>query len=188
MAAGLMRIAGVDEVGRGPLAGPVVAAAVILDPLNLPQGLDDSKALSASKRERLYDLIMDRAAVAISSVPAAVIDRINIRQATLLAMTRAVLALAVSPDHVLVDGRDVPPLPCSGQALIGGDGRSLSIAAASIVAKVTRDRLMARLALHDPRYGFEKHAGYGTRQHLAAISLHGPTAYHRLSFAPLKSV
>ncbi len=186
LSAGLRSIAGVDEVGRGPLAGPVVAAAVILDPDHLPSGLNDSKTLSAARRDALYLEIMRHAHVAVASVPAPIIDRINIRQATLLAMTRAVNALSVPPDHVLVDGRDVPPLPCSGEALIGGDGKSLSIAAASIIAKVTRDRLMERLSAHDPRYGFAAHAGYGTAMHLAALELHGPSPYHRMSFAPLK--
>ncbi len=187
LSAGLHQIAGVDEVGRGPLAGPVVAAAVILDPDNLPSGLNDSKTLSAARRDALYLEIMRHAHVAVASVPAAVIDRINIRQATLLAMTRAVNALAVPPDHVLVDGRDVPPLPCTGEALIGGDGKSLSIAAASIIAKVTRDRLMERLSEHDPRYGYASHAGYGTAVHLAALEQYGPSPDHRMSFAPLKN-
>lgn len=187
MAQGCRAVAGVDEVGRGPLAGPVVAAAVILDPDRLPGGLNDSKTLTAGRREALYEDIMRHAHVAVASVPAAVIDLINIRQATLLAMTRAVRALAVAADHVLVDGRDVPELDCPGQALVGGDGKSLSIAAASIVAKVTRDRLMERLAAHDPRFGFETHAGYGTARHLEALAEHGPTRYHRLSFAPLKN-
>ena len=187
LSSGFKWIAGVDEVGRGPLAGPVVAAAVILDPENLPSGLNDSKTLSASRRDALYLEIMRHACVAVASVPAPVIDRINIRQATLLAMSRAVKALSVAPDHVLVDGRDVPALPCSGEALIGGDGKSLSIAAASIIAKVTRDRLMERLSEHDPRYGFAAHAGYGTALHLAALAQYGPSQYHRLSFAPLKN-
>ena len=187
LSAGLHQIAGVDEVGRGPLAGPVVAAAVILDPDNLPSGLNDSKTLSAARRDALYLEIMRHAHVAVASVPAAVIDRINIRQATLLAMTRAVNALAVPPDHVLVDGRDVPPLPCAGEALIGGDGKSLSIAAASIIAKVTRDRLMERLSEHDPRYGYASHAGYGTAVHLASLEQYGPSPDHRMSFAPLKN-
>ena len=187
LSSGFKWIAGVDEVGRGPLAGPVVAAAVILDPDHLPSGLNDSKTLSAARRDALYLEIMRHAHVAVASVPASVIDRINIRQATLLAMTRAVNALAVQPDHVLVDGRDVPVLPCAGEALIGGDGKSLSIAAASIIAKVTRDRLMERLSEHDPRYGFAAHAGYGTAMHLAALVQYGPGPDHRLSFAPLKN-
>ena len=185
-ARGFELVAGVDEVGRGPLAGPVVAAAVILDPDHLPDGLNDSKKLTASVRERLFTEIMRHAHVAIASIPAARIDVINIRQATFEAMAGAVNGLAVRADFALIDGRDVPPLPCPAEALIGGDRRSLSIAAASIIAKVTRDRMMTLLAQTYPDYGFEKHMGYGTAKHLEALALHGPTPLHRMSFAPLK--
>jgi len=185
-ARGFELVAGVDEVGRGPLAGPVVAAAVILDPDHLPDGLNDSKKLTASVRERLFTEIMRHAHVAIASIPAARIDVINIRQATFEAMAGAVNGLAVRADFALIDGRDVPPLPCPAEALIGGDRRSLSIAAASIIAKVTRDRMMTLLAQTYPDYGFEKHMGYGTAKHLKALDLHGPTPLHRMSFAPLK--
>ena len=185
-ARGFELVAGVDEVGRGPLAGPVVVAAVILDPDHLPDGLDDSKKLTASVRERLFTEIMRHAHVAIASIPAARIDAINIRQATFEAMAEAVNGLAVRADFALIDGRDVPSLPCPAEALIGGDRRSLSIAAASIIAKVTRDRMMTLLAQTYPDYGFEKHMGYGTAKHLKALDLHGPTPLHRMSFAPLK--
>ncbi len=185
-ARGFELVAGVDEVGRGPLAGPVVAAAVILDPDHLPDGLNDSKKLTASVRERLFTEIMRHAHVAIASIPAERIDAINIRQATFEAMAGAVNGLAVRADFALIDGRDVPPLPCPAEALIGGDRRSLSIAAASIIAKVTRDRMMTLLAQTYPDYGFEKHMGYGTEKHLKALDLHGPTPLHRMSFAPLK--
>ena len=181
-------VAGVDEAGRGPLAGPVCAAAVILDPKRLPKGIDDSKKLSASARAGLYDEIMETSlAVALSLGSLEEIARLNIRGATLLAMTRAVRALSLPPVHVLIDGRDIPPgLPCAGAAVIGGDAKSLSIAAASIIAKVTRDRLMARLDEIYPAYGFARHAGYGTKAHLAAIQKHGPCPAHRLGFAPFK--
>ena len=185
---GLWPIAGIDEAGRGPLAGPVAVAAVILDPARLPRGLDDSKQLGERTREKLFDMIMQKAlCVSIALASAREIDRVNIRQATLNAMRRAAAGLSITPAHVLIDGKDVPEgLTCSGQAIVKGDGTSLSIAAASIVAKVTRDRLMKRLAQHYPAYGFESHAGYGTRAHLAAIAEHGPCPYHRFSFSPLK--
>ena len=185
-ARGFELVAGVDEVGRGPLAGPVVAAAVILDPEHMPDGLNDSKKLTASVRERLFTEIMRHAHVAIASIPATRIDAINIRQSTFEAMAGAVNGLAVRADFALIDGRDIPPLPCPAEALIGGDRRSLSIAAASIIAKVTRDRMMTLLAQTYPDYGFEKHMGYGTVKHLKALALHGPTPLHRMSFAPLK--
>lgn len=181
-------VAGVDEAGRGPLAGPVVVASVILDPARIPDGLNDSKKLTAKKREALYDLIVTDAQCAIAVVSATTIDAINIRAATLRGMREAVMALAVKPGFVLIDGRDVPQdLPCQGQALIGGDGLSLSIAAASIVAKVTRDRMMQRAALAWPVYGFDTHMGYGTATHLKAIKDFGPSPIHRMSFAPLKA-
>ncbi|NML74625.1 ribonuclease HII [Rhizobium sp. S-51] len=184
---GLFPVAGTDEAGRGPLAGPVVAAAVILDPMNTPPGLNDSKKLSASQRERLFDSILETSIVSIASSSPRHIDRRDIRKASLDAMRRAVAGLAVAPRHVLVDGRDVPPsLTVSAQALVKGDSRSLSIAAASIVAKVMRDRMMARAGLVHPAYGFEIHAGYGTERHRSAIAVHGPCLLHRMSFRPLR--
>ena len=186
---GLWPLAGVDEVGRGPLAGPVVAAAVILDPNAVPQGLRDSKALSAARREELFIEIAGSAlAVGIAGATAVEIDAINIRQATLLAMRRAVAALALAPVCVLVDGNDPPMLACSCEAIIQGDASIASIAAASIMAKVTRDRMMARLCRRYPAYGFTRHVGYGTPEHRAALSEHGPCPEHRYSFAPVKGV
>ncbi|MCQ0989222.1 ribonuclease HII [Jiella marina] len=185
---GLTRIAGVDEAGRGPLAGPVTAAVVILDPENIPDGLNDSKALSSDDRERLFVDILAWAHVASASASATEIDRFNIRGATLIAMRRAVSALNHCPDHILVDGRDVPPgCPCLGSAVVGGDASSVSIAAASIVAKVMRDRLMRRACRAFPGYGFSQHMGYGTAAHLAALDQFGPAAIHRMTFAPLKA-
>ncbi len=188
--AGVWPVAGVDEAGRGPLAGPVSAAAVILDPEKLPRGITDSKQMSAAERNEAYDLIMSRAlAVAIAFAPAAEIDRINIRQATFMAMRRALHALAVHPAHVLVDGSDMPPsFFCPGETIVRGDSSSLSIAAASIVAKVTRDRLMRRLDSVYPDYGFASHMGYGTKAHLAAIRTHGGCAIHRSTFSPLRQL
>jgi ribonuclease HII len=184
----LWPVAGVDEVGRGPLAGPVAAAAVILNPAKLPKGINDSKALCAEEREAAYEDIMRHAiAVSIAFASAAEIDKINIRQASLTAMRRTLAALAVAPLYALVDGNDLPKaLRCEGETIIGGDARSLSIAAASIVAKVTRDRLMARLCKLYPVYGFSRHVGYATPEHLAAIAQHGPCPYHRMSFSPFK--
>lgn len=184
-AAGALRVAGVDEAGRGPLAGPVVVSAVILDTARMPDGLNDSKKLTPQRREELYEEIMAAAVVSIVAAPPALIARLNIRGATLWAMRQAVLTLAVRPDHVLIDGRDVPPrLPVPGQAVIGGDGLSVSIAAASIVAKVTRDRMCAIMECEEPHFGFGGHKGYGTPQHLDALTRHGPSRHHRLDFAP----
>ncbi len=187
---GLWPVAGIDEVGRGCLAGPVAAAAVILDPADVPEGLDDSKRLPAKVRGALYEEILRRAsAVAVSFVSAADIDLVNIRQASLTAMRRAQAALAVAPRYVLIDGNDLPTgLACPGETIVGGDGLSASIAAASIVAKVARDRLMIRLCRSHPAYGFSRHVGYATREHLAALAAHGPSPYHRLSFAPLRRI
>ncbi len=186
---GLWPLAGVDEVGRGPLAGPVVAAAVILDPQAVPDGLDDSKNLTPARREELFALIAQLAlAIGVASATAVEIDAINIRQATLLAMRRAVAALAVAPSAVLVDGNDPPALACACESVIGGDAQIASIAAASIVAKVTRDAMMARLCARYPAYGFSLHAGYGTPHHRAALQAHGPCPEHRYSFAPVKGV
>ncbi len=181
-------VAGVDEAGRGPLAGPVVAAAVVLDRGDIPDGLNDSKQLSEADRERLFGLIIGSSHVAWSASPAGEIDAINIRQATLVAMTRAVLALPIAPGHVLIDGRDVPDgLIKTGQALVKGDARSVSIAAASIVAKVMRDRMMVRADAEFPGYGFAAHKGYGTATHREAIKLLGPCPIHRKSFAPIRN-
>ncbi len=189
IAEGLWPLAGVDEVGRGPLAGPVVAAAVILDPQAVPEGLDDSKNLTPARRDELFALIAESAlAIGIASATAAEIDTINIRQATLLAMRRAVAALALPPAFVLVDGNDPPTLACPAESVIGGDAQIASIAAASIVAKVTRDAMMARLCARYPAYGFSLHAGYGTPRHRAALQAHGPCPEHRYSFAPVKGV
>lgn len=182
---GIDLVAGIDEAGRGPLAGPVVAAAVILDPGRIPDGLADSKALSAARREALFDEIVANATVSAAAVSALVVDRINIRQATLLAMRRAVAGLARPAGYILVDGRDLPGCPCSGDAIIDGDALCVSIAAASIIAKVTRDRMMDRLATAHPDYGFQTNRGYGTAQHLDALSRIGPCSIHRMTFRPL---
>lgn len=181
-------VAGADEAGRGPLAGPVVAAAVVLDPESIPPGLDDSKKLSAARRESLFELILRSADVAVASSGPSHIDESNILRASLDALRRAVAALPRQPQFALFDGRDVPPdLPCSGKAVIKGDARSLSIAAASIVAKVTRDRMMTRAAGLFPAYGFERHAGYATAAHRRALAEHGPCALHRKSFRPIRT-
>ncbi len=185
---GFWPVAGVDEVGRGPLAGPVCAAAVILDPDNLPAGLDDSKKLSAARRAKLFDDILKRAlAVSFASLPAATVDRINIRQATLRAMTRACHSLSLKPAFALIDGNDPPALSFPSQAIVKGDARCLSIAAASIVAKVLRDRMMARLDVSAPGYGFAQNAGYGAPAHLRALRELGPSSCHRMSFSPLRT-
>ncbi|MDT6940211.1 ribonuclease HII [Brucella pseudogrignonensis] len=189
LARGLKHIAGIDEAGRGPLAGPVVAAAVVLDPNDLPKGLDDSKRLKAAKRDALYDVILAKAiSVSVASLSARSIDASDIRKAALEAMRRSFMGLTLRPDHVLIDGRDVPPgLSCPGSALVKGDQRSISIAAASIVAKVTRDRMMIRAGAVHPVYGFEVHAGYGTLKHRNAIEAGGPQpGIHRYTFAPIK--
>lgn len=179
-------IAGLDEVGRGPLAGPVVAAAVVLDPRNVPAGLADSKALTAARREALFPEILATSQVGIASVSHADIDVINIRQASLLAMCRALAALPCTPDMALVDGNDPPDLPCAVEAIVKGDASVASIAAASIVAKVVRDRLMRRLGAIYPAYGFDSNAGYSTSAHLSALSGHGPCPFHRRSFSPIR--
>ena len=181
-------IAGVDEVGRGPWAGPVVAAAVILKRGNVPDGLDDSKALTKARREALFDVIRERAIVGCGSASVDEIDELNILQASLLAMTRAVAALGVAPRLALVDGNRAPKLACPARPIVKGDSRSLSIAAASIVAKVTRDRLMADLAREHPAYGWERNAGYGTREHQEALKLVGICPHHRKSFAPIRQL
>ena len=181
-------IAGVDEVGRGPLAGPVTAAAVILDPARLPEGVNDSKALRPKQRDAAFEQIMSTAlAVSVAFVTAAEIDAINIRRAALAAMARAVSGLALTPAFALVDGRDAPPISCPCRPIIKGDATSLSIAAASIVAKVARDAMMRRLAALYPDYGFDANAGYAAPRHLEALRRIGPTPIHRFSFAPLKN-
>jgi ribonuclease HII len=184
-----LAIVGVDEVGRGPLAGPVVAAAVMFGPKGPPRrvarAIDDSKKLTAAEREELDPLIRAHAIVAIAEASVAEIDRINILRASLLAMQRAVAAHAGAPVLALVDGNIAPMLPCKVRTLIDGDALSLSIAAASIVAKVWRDRLMAELATLYPAYGWEHNAGYATPEHRAALKRWGPTPEHRKSFRPV---
>ena len=183
---GFVSVAGVDEVGRGCLAGPVMAGAVILDPDRRIDGLADSKALTAAQRERLHEEITSTAiAWTVVAVSPGEIDRINIHQATLQAMRRAVLALAPLPDAVLVDAFRIPSLPMAQRGVLGGDRRCSAIAAASIVAKVTRDRLMQELHSADPRYGFDRHKGYATADHLTAVARFGYSPQHRRSFRPV---
>jgi ribonuclease HII len=186
MRRGFAPVAGCDEAGRGPLAGPVVAAAVILDPARIPKGLDDSKELDAPARETLFGVICATAEVAVAVAPPARIDRDNILRASLWALARAVCSLPRTPQLVFVDGRDMLSLECEVKAVIGGDGIVASIAAASIVAKVTRDRLMMQLGLAHPEYGFEKHKGYSTSLHWERLRVHGPCVHHRNSFAPVR--
>ena len=179
-------VAGVDEAGRGPLVGTVVAAAVILDDAAPIKGLNDSKKLSASKRERLYDEIQAKAiCCSVAEASAEEIDRLNILQATLLAMQRAVAGLRLKPVKVWVDGNRLPNLEMLAEAVVGGDALIPSISAASILAKVTRDRQMERLHEVFPQYGFDRHKGYGTAEHLQALQTHGPLPEHRRSFAPV---
>lgn len=182
-----MKTAGVDEAGRGPLCGPVYAAAVILDPLRPIDGLNDSKKLSEKKREALAPLIRERAlAWAIGIATVEEIDRLNILHATMLAMRRAVEGLAVPPDQVLIDGNRVPPgLAVPARAIVGGDASEAAISAASILAKTGRDHEMMALAALYPQYGIAKHKGYPTAEHLAALRIHGPSPIHRRSFAPV---
>lgn len=182
--AGLM--AGVDEAGRGPLAGPVVAAAVILDDLQPIAGLNDSKKLSAKRRERLFDDIRARAlCFCIAQASVQEIDQLNILQATMLAMKRAVEGLRLKPQRVLVDGNRLPTLDILAEAIVQGDALVPAISAASILAKVHRDRLCDELHARYPVYGFDQHKGYGTAQHLAALQAHGPSDSHRMTFAPV---
>jgi ribonuclease HII len=187
MRRGARHVAGIDEAGRGPLAGPVVVAGVILDPDDIPAGLNDSKKLTAAAREALFDVIMSRAlASSVVIAPPNVILSRNIRGATLWAMAEAAHGLSLRPDRVLVDGRDIPPgLPCDGVAVIGGDAASVSIAAASILAKVTRDRMCAIMDCDAPLFGFAQHKGYGSPQHLHALRQFGPCRHHRNAFAPV---
>jgi ribonuclease HII len=184
---GRILIAGVDEAGRGPLAGPVVAAAVILDPNRPIEGLNDSKKLTEKKREYLFDVIQERAlAFCIASADVEEIDRINILQATLLAMQRAIVGLKIFPDLALIDGNQIPILTCKAQAIIKGDETEPAISAASILAKVSRDREMCLLDKEFPQYGFSQHKGYGTKAHLLALEMYGPCVFHRRSFAPVR--
>jgi len=179
-------IAGIDEAGRGPWAGPVVAAAVILDSDRIPAGLNDSKQLSEPVREGLFAEIVNTAQMAVGIAEVGRIDRDNILQATLWAMAAALHALPTRPAAALIDGNRLPPLPCPAEAVIKGDALSLSIAAASIVAKVTRDRMMRQLARDYPGYGWERNKGYGTQEHRSAIAELGVTPHHRRSFAPVR--
>ena len=179
-------ICGVDEAGRGPLAGPVVAAAVIFERKRIPKGLNDSKQLTPDGREELYPRILEMAlAVGVGEASVDEIDLVNIRQATHLAMARAVRALATAPMFALVDGNDAPALPCPCDTIVDGDARSVSIAAASIIAKVTRDRMMVALHEEHPGYGWFTNKGYGTEEHLTALNRLGPCPHHRRSFAPV---
>jgi ribonuclease HII len=182
---GVWPVAGCDEAGRGPLAGPVVAAAVVLDPKRIPKGIDDSKRLSAERREELFEEICATASFAVAFASPARIDRDNILRASLWALTRAVQALPETPRHVFVDGRDRIDVSGDCDAVIGGDGIVMSIAAASIIAKVTRDRLMCALALDCPGYGFETHKGYAVPEHREALDRLGPSIHHRRFFAPV---
>lgn len=180
-------VAGVDEAGRGPLAGPVVAAAVILRPGVIIEGLKDSKQLTPARRETLAAQIREHAAAfALGSAEVAEIDALNILRASLLAMSRAVAALAVAPGEVLVDGNHLPKLRCEARAVIGGDRLIPAVSAASILAKVARDAIMVDLDRRYPQYGFSRHKGYATEAHRLALKAHGPCAVHRLSFAPVR--
>ena len=179
-------VAGVDEAGRGPWAGPVVAAAVILDAQRIPEGIADSKALEPESREALYHRISESAQVGVGIADVGRIDQENILNATLWAMSRAVAALNCAPRLVLVDGNRAPRLACAARPVVKGDALCLSIAAASIIAKVTRDRLMIEIGRSWPDYGFERHKGYGTPEHKAALDRHGPSPHHRRSFRPVQ--
>ena len=182
-------IAGVDEVGRGPLAGPVTAAAVILNPLNIPDNLNDSKILSSKKREKLFEQLKSSSAFAVAHVSPEEIDKLNILQASLLAMVNAVTNLKVKPKHILIDGNTVPDrLVGRATAIVKGDRKVLSIAAASIIAKVTRDKLMHDLGSEFPVYGWAKNAGYPTKCHMNAIVKYGVTPHHRRSFKPVHNI
>ena len=185
IAKGIWPVAGCDEAGRGPLAGPVVAAAVVLDPERIPRGLNDSKKLDAEAREKLYAKICATAQVAVAFGSIERIDRDNILRASLWALARAVKALPVTPKMVFVDGNMKIDCGCACEAVVSGDALVLSVAAASIVAKVTRDRLMMRIGLAHPGYGFERHMGYSVPEHFAALNTLGPCVHHRKSFAPV---
>lgn len=186
---GFLRIAGVDEVGGGPLAGPVCAAAVILDPQNIPDGLNDSKKLTAKRRDALFDQIMDVADVSLAEATVAEIDEHNILRASHIAMVRAIAGLGQVADYALIDGNMIPRgLEISSETIIKGDARSLSISAASIVAKVWRDRHMVDLAQQFPYYGWERNAGYPTAQHKLGLERFGVTPHHRRSFKPIHNI
>lgn len=184
---GARLVAGVDEAGRGPLAGPVVAAAVILNPDHIPAGLNDSKKLSQKTRDALFAEILATADIGVGVADVARIDQMNILQATMWAMAEAVADLEQHPDLVLVDGNRCPKLTCPSQAIVKGDAKVVSIAAASVVAKVTRDRIMLALDQKNPEYGFARHKGYGTAFHLEMLKTHGATPHHRSSFAPVRN-
>ena len=189
LARGFCCVAGVDEVGRGPLAGPVTAAAVRLDPANIPEGLNDSKKLSAPRRDRLYTMILAQAEVSVAHASVAEIDALNILRASHLAMERALAGLPAPADFALIDGNMIPRgLVCPAEAIVKGDARSLSISAASIVAKVVRDRIMVDLAQQHPGYGWDRNAGYPTKEHLGALLNLGVTAHHRRSFRPVHNI
>jgi ribonuclease HII len=179
-------VAGVDEAGRGPLAGPVVVSAVVLNHKRVPKGLNDSKKLSAEEREALYEKIMSSAhAVSVVMAPPTIIEKLNILWATMWAMRQAVVSLAIRPDHVLIDGNRPPKeMPYPTETIIGGDAKSVSIAAASIIAKVTRDRMCQVMDCEEPHFGFASHKGYSAPQHLEALTAHGPGRHHRMDFAP----
>lgn len=186
MRRGATVVAGVDEAGRGPLAGPVVVSAVVLNHKKVPKGLNDSKKLTAEEREALYEKIMGSAlAVSVVTAPPIIIEKLNILWATMWAMRQAVLSLSVRPDHVLIDGNRPPKdMPYPTETIIGGDARSVSIAAASIIAKVTRDRMCGVMDCEEPHFGFAGHKGYAAPQHLEALQMHGPGRHHRMDFAP----
>lgn len=189
MAQGALRVAGIDEVGRGPLAGPVTAAAVILDPARIPPGINDSKKLTPARRAALHDALVAMAEISVAHASVEEIDRLNILRAAHLAMVRAVAGLPRRPDLALIDGNMIPAgLPVAGRAIVGGDGLSLSIAAASIVAKFRRDRIMWDLAQQFPGYGWETNAGYGSKSHIAALQILGVTPHHRRSFRPVHNI
>ena len=182
-------VCGVDEAGRGPWAGPVVAGAVILNAADIPDGLNDSKKLSAKRRDALFDVLLAQADVGIGVASVAEIDALNILNATYLAMLRAVANLGAPPAYALIDGNKIPPdLPCDAEAIVKGDARSVSIAAASIIAKVTRDRMMVDLARACPGYGWEKNAGYGVPAHRAGLERLGVTPHHRTTFKPIRTL
>lgn len=181
-------VAGIDEAGRGPWAGPVVAASAIIFPDKIPAGINDSKKLTHSKREQLFDEIMACAITGVGMASVEEIDSLNILEATKLAMRRSLEQLSQMPDIALVDGNRAPALPCKVQTVVGGDAKSISIAAASIIAKVTRDRIMQQLAIEYPGYGWERNAGYGTAAHQKGLATLGITPHHRRSFAPIRAI
>lgn len=188
-AKGFTRVAGLDEVGRGPLAGPVVAAAVVLDPNNIPDGLNDSKQVTAKRREALYDILEDVADVSVANASVREIEEHNILRASHLAMVRALSGLKTPADFALIDGNMVPRgMNLANETLVKGDTRSLSIAAASIVAKVWRDRFMVSLAQQHPGYGWDTNMGYPTKEHKAGLKSHGVTLHHRRTFAPVHNI